>query len=45
MKCPKCGHTWKDEKKSEGGRKSKRIITPEQQKKMQAGLGKKKPGK
>lgn len=35
MKCPNCGHTWKDKAKSEGGKKSRRKITPEQQEKMQ----------
>lgn len=36
MKCPKCGHEWKDEGRSKGGKSSKRSITPEQQAKMQA---------
>lgn len=42
MKCPKCGHTWKDEGRAKGGQKSKRKILPEQQEKMQAGRKKKK---
>jgi len=41
MKCPKCGHCWRDKAKSEGGKKSKRQITPEQQEKMQAARRKK----
>jgi hypothetical protein len=35
MKCPKCGHEWKDKRMVDGGKKSKRTITPEQQAKMQ----------
>jgi len=41
MKCPNCGHTWKDKAKAEGGKKSKRNITPEAQAKMQEARRKK----
>lgn len=37
MKCPKCGHEWKDPARVKGGKKSKRTITPEQQAEMQRG--------
>ena len=43
MKCPKCGHHFKDEGRSKGGQRSKRAITPEQQAKMQAARKKNKP--
>lgn len=43
MKCPQCGYIWKDKAKSEGGKKSKRKITPEQQEKMQKARRKVKP--
>tara|TARA_R110000751_G_scaffold138798_5_gene242514 strand:+ start:2188 stop:2325 length:138 start_codon:yes stop_codon:yes gene_type:complete len=36
MKCPNCGHTFKDAARVKGGQSSRRKITPEQQKKMQA---------
>jgi hypothetical protein len=36
MRCPKCGHEFKDEGRARGGRVSRRTITPEQQRKMQA---------
>lgn len=36
MKCPRCGHEFKDERSAKGGRASRRVITPEQQAKMQA---------
>lgn len=36
MKCPKCGHEWKDAGRSKGGKSSKRAISKEQQSKMQA---------
>ena len=41
MKCPKCNHTWKDEAKANGGKKSRRKITPEQQENMQKARRKK----
>ena len=28
MKCPKCGHTWKDEGRAKGGRASRRKAGP-----------------
>jgi hypothetical protein len=31
MKCPKCGHKFKDPARVTGGKVSKRTITPEQQ--------------
>lgn len=34
MKCPKCGYKWKNPKMVEGGKKSKRVLTPEQARKM-----------
>ena len=36
MRCPKCGHEWKDEGRAKGGRASRRTITTEQQARMQA---------
>lgn len=36
MKCPKCGHEFKNPIASKGGAKSKRAISPEAQAKMQA---------
>ena len=45
MKCPKCGHEWKDKAKQAGGKKSKREITPEQQKVMQEARKKPKAGR
>jgi hypothetical protein len=36
MRCPKCGHEWRDEGRAKGGRASRRTITPEQQARMQA---------
>jgi hypothetical protein len=35
MKCPHCGMQYKDKGRAKGGKKSRRIITPEQQKVMQ----------
>lgn len=37
MKCPKCKHEWKDKAKSQGGKNSRRGITPEAQAKMPEG--------
>lgn len=36
MRCPHCGHEFKDEGRAKGGRASRRTITPEQQARMQA---------
>jgi len=36
MRCPKCGHEYKDEGRAKGGRASRRTITLEQQARMQA---------
>jgi len=36
MRCPNCGHEFKDEGRARGGRASRRTITPEQQARMQA---------
>jgi len=36
VKCPACGHEFKDEGRAKGGRASRRTITPEQQARMQA---------
>ena len=41
MKCPHCGKPIKDEGRSRGGSKSKREISPEDQRKMQRGRKKK----
>lgn len=35
MKCPKCGHEFKDEGRAKGGALSRRKITKAQQRKMQ----------
>jgi hypothetical protein len=40
IRCPKCGHEWKDEGRAKGGRASRRTITPEQQARMQAARNK-----
>lgn len=37
MKCPNCKFEWKDERMVKGGKNSKRVITPEDQAKMQEG--------
>jgi len=42
MICPKCKFKFKDYGRVKGGKKSKRAITPEQQKAMQSARGKNK---
>ena len=36
MKCPKCGHVQANPGSVKGGKKSRRVITDEEQEKMQA---------
>jgi len=42
MKCPRCKFIFKDPAKVKGGQKSRRVLTPEQAKKMSEARWKKK---